>query len=128
MFGLNINEMLQASEKIQAFIPQIKKFIPSLIDAQKTYSGKQNLKQREFLLYSFLLNNSGKIFLYAFKCETAKTGFKVNETDFPKGCVIIKQECFKIELTQYLDTIEQKGLLGFLQTIPVDSLMSNFMK
>lgn len=127
MFGMNMQDILNSSDKIQAFIPQIKKFIPQLIDAQKQYSGKQNLKQGEFLLYSLALSPVGKIFIYGFKCESAKDNFKINDTTYNKGCVIIKQELFKIELTQYLDVVEKNGLMGLLQVIPMESL-TGFIK
>lgn len=125
--GINPMELMQFSEKIQGFIPQIKKFIPQLVEAQKTQSQKHKLKGKQFFLYSAMLNNSGKIFLYGFKCDIAENDFTVNQIQFKKGALLVLDQTFKIELTQYLDVIEQQGLLGFLQTLPMDSI-SNFIK
>lgn len=123
MFGMDLKDIMGASEKIQAFIPQIKKFIPQLVEMQNNYASKQNLKEGEFLLYSVILSKGGKIFLYGFNAVSAKENFSIGGVQFGKGCVVIQKELFKIELTQYLDIAEQQGVLGLLQTLPIGNLM-----
>ena len=124
--GLNLTELMQASEKIQAFIPQLKKFIPNLISAQESLKLKHKLNNDELILYSVMLSPKGTINIYCFKCLIAKEDFKVNEKTFPKNSVIIIDEIFKHEITQYLDVIEKNGIMGLMQVLPIQNIMSKF--
>lgn len=124
--GMSITDILGMSEKVQAFIPQIKKFIPSLVNSQIEFSKKHKLDENQILLYSLFLTPQGKIILYCFKCFKAEGEFLIGTKKF-SDTLIIEDEIFRVELTQYLDKIEKEGLMGLIQMLPMDSL-TNLMK
>lgn len=120
--NFNITELLGMSEKLQAFIPQIKKFLPDLVQKQIEYGKKQKLQKGEIILYSVMLNPQGKIFIYGNKFFIAQEPFQVGERKFDSGCIVGFEELFKVELTQYLDIIEKQGLMGLMGVIPIGDL------
>ena len=113
MFGLSAVEMLEASEKIKSFIPKIREFIPKAKLFEEAEAKKLNLSKEEMLLYSVLFSNT-KIYLYVFRCFVPGKEFDVNGKKFASNSVIITDQLKKIELTAYLDRIENEGLAGLI--------------
>lgn len=122
---MDLKSILNYSEQIQAFIPKIKEFIPSLQMNQKDLAKKHNLGEGEFLLYSVVLTPANKIVLYCFKAFMAKGKFTIGNRQF-EDKILIDEEIFRVELTQYLDIVEQQGLLGLMNVLPMDKLMGGF--
>lgn len=120
--NINLTDIMSASEKIKEFIPQIKKVLPQLANAIETHKAKVKIKEGEFILYSVMMGKQNQIFIYAFRMGVIKNEIKTPEITIPKNTILIKEELFSHEITKYLDVIEQQGLMGLMNVLPIDSL------
>lgn len=113
MSDFSIDNLTEFLEKIEVFLPKLKPALSGLKKFEQETAKKNNLTEDELLLPCISFSST-KVFFLVLKGTKTKEEFSVNGINFPKGCLILSKEIFKIELMQFVTEAEQKGLVHFV--------------